>query len=142
MKLTINKDNETMKIYTNTRSIGVACCFIMPLTLIFPSVTNAQSFVTLYGLLSEGFVYNTNAGGKKLTQLASGTEQLPRLGFKGGEDLGGGPSAIFVLENGFSLTTGALGQGGRMFGRQAYVGFANPTFGTLTLGRQYEEMNS
>lgn len=62
--------------------------------------------------------------------------------FIGREDLGGGNAAVFVIENGFSLTSGALGQGGRMFGRQAFVGLTSDRYGTVTVGRQYEEMNT
>ncbi|QIE30475.1 porin [Caballeronia sp. SBC2] len=101
----------------------------------------AQSSVTLYGLLSTGLVYISNAGGQKQYQLANGPQQLPRVGFKGSEDLGGGNTAVFVLENGFSLTNGTLGQGGRMFGRQAFVGLSSERYGSVTLGRQYEEMS-
>jgi general bacterial porin, GBP family len=100
----------------------------------------AQSSVTLYGLLSVGVTYTNNQGGNHLYQLQNGPQQLPRFGFKGSEDLGGGSKAIFLLENGFSLTTGALGQGGLLFGRQAYVGYSSNNLGTLTAGRQYEEM--
>jgi hypothetical protein len=48
-----------------------------------------------------------------------------------------GLSAIFTLENGFNASNGALGQNGRLFGRQAYVGLASTRYGTLTFGRQY-----
>jgi predicted porin len=41
------------------------------------------------------------------------------------------------LENGFNSGTGALGQGGALFGRQAYVGLTKDGIGSLTLGRQY-----
>jgi GBP family porin len=48
--------------------------------------------------------------------------------------------AIFTLENGFTITNGKLGQGGRMFGRQAWVGLASEQYGSLTLGRQYDSV--
>jgi predicted porin len=57
---------------------------------------------------------------------------------KGSEDLGGGLKAIFQLENGFNVANGKLGQGGREFGRQAYVGLSSNQYGTVTLGRQYD----
>ncbi|WP_396331115.1 porin [Burkholderia anthina] len=101
----------------------------------------AQSSVTLYGLISEGLMYTNNAGGKKQVQMASGIQQGSRFGLKGSEDLGGGTMAIFTLENGFSITNGTLGQGGRMFGRQAFVGMTNDRFGKLTFGRQYDTMS-
>jgi GBP family porin len=100
----------------------------------------AQSSVTLYGLISVGVGYVSNAGGKSQVSLMNGPDQLPRWGLKGNEDLGGGTSAIFTLENGFSITNGTLGQGGKMFGRQAYVGLSNDRYGTFTLGRQYDDM--
>lgn len=100
----------------------------------------AQSSVTLYGLISVGVTYTNNQGGTHFYQLQNGPQQLPRFGFKGVEDLGGGNKAIFTLENGFSVTNGSLGQGGLLFGRQAFVGLSSAKFGTLTAGRQYEEM--
>jgi predicted porin len=68
--------------------------------------------------------------------MQPGSYQGNRFGVKGIEDLGGSLSALFTLENGFTLDNGATGQGGRIFGRQAFVGFKNQ-FGALTLGRQY-----
>jgi predicted porin len=103
----------------------------------FAGVAHAQSSVTLYGIVDDGFNINTNAGGKHLYNLSSGVLQGSRWGLRGMEDLGGGLKAIFVLEDGFDVNTGKLGQGGLLFGRQAYVGLSSG-YGTLTLGRQYD----
>jgi predicted porin len=103
----------------------------------FAGVAHAQSSVTLYGIIDEGFNINTNAGGKHLYNLSSGVLQGSRWGLRGTEDLGGGLKAIFVLENGFDTNTGKLGQGGLLFGRQAYVGLSS-NYGSITLGRQYD----
>jgi Outer membrane protein (porin) len=105
----------------------------------FAGVAHAQSSVTLYGIIDEGFNINTNSGGKHLYNLSSGVLQGSRFGLRGTEDLGGGLKAIFVLENGFDVNNGKLGQGGLMFGRQAYVGLSSQ-FGTVTLGRQYDSV--
>jgi len=99
---------------------------------------HAQGSVTLYGVLSVGVGYVDNEGGHAATKMIPGTMQNNRWGLRGVEDLGGGTSAGFVLENGFALDDGKFQQGGRMFGRQAYVGLGNDSFGTLTLGRQYD----
>lgn len=100
----------------------------------------AQSSVTLYGIIDAGITYTNNAGGHSLWQAQSGILQGSRWGLKGSEDLGGGTKAIFQLENGFNVFNGKLGQGSREFGRQAYVGLTNDSFGTLTLGRQYDSV--
>ncbi|MDR6376936.1 porin (plasmid) [Paraburkholderia strydomiana] len=105
----------------------------------FAGVAHAQSSVTLYGIIDEGFNINTNSGGKHLYNLSSGVMQGSRFGLRGTEDLGGGLKALFVLENGFDVNNGRLGQGGLMFGRQAYVGLSSQ-FGTVTLGRQYDSV--
>jgi predicted porin len=105
----------------------------------FAGIAHAQSSVTLYGIVDEGFNINTNAGGKHLYNLTSGVLQGSRFGLRGAEDIGGGMKIIFVLENGFDLNSGKLGQGGLMFGRQAYVGMSS-RFGTVTLGRQYDSV--
>jgi len=97
----------------------------------------AQSSVTLYGIIDEGFLMNNNAKGGHQYALVSGSESGSRWGLKGTEDLGGGLSTIFNLEGGLNSSTGALGQNGDLFGRQAYVGVASQTYGTVTFGRQY-----
>ncbi|SAK95979.1 porin [Caballeronia ptereochthonis] len=114
-----------------------------PLALLgaFATHTHAQSSVTLYGLISAGVGFATNQGGKNAWQALSGTNQNPRWGLKGKEDLGQGLSAIFQLENGFNVMTGAAAQNGREFGRQAYVGLSDRSYGTLTFGRQYDAIH-
>lgn len=97
----------------------------------------AQSQITLYGLLDEGILINSNSGGKQSVALQSGIMQGNRWGLLGKEDLGGGLSAVFRVESGFDLSSGTLGQGGREFGRQAYVGLSND-IGSLTLGRHFD----
>jgi predicted porin len=98
----------------------------------------AQSSVTLYGVLDEGINFTNNAGSGQAWTMKSGDVAGSRFGLKGTEDLGGGYSAIFRLENGFNTSNGEAGQGQRMFGRQAYVGLASQSYGTLTVGRQYD----
>lgn len=98
----------------------------------------AQSSVTLYGIISNGLGYVSNQGGHSNWTMISGANQNNRLGFKVTEDLGGGLSAVGILENGFDSNSGKLGQGGRMFGRQAFVGLSSRTYGTITFGRQYD----
>jgi general bacterial porin, GBP family len=117
--------------------------------LAFPAIilcatAHAQSTVTLYGLIDAGLMYTNNVakGGTQgaLWQATSGNINGSRFGLRGSEDLGGGLKAIFVLENGFNVQNGRLGQNGRGFGRQAYVGLASTAYGAVTLGRQYDSL--
>ncbi len=104
---------------------------------------HAQSSVTLYGVIDEGIDYVGNSGGKSLWRMRDGTYDGvygSRWGLKGNEDLGGGLSALFRLEAGFSTENGQSRQGGRLFGRQAYVGLSDTRLGTITLGRQYDSV--
>lgn len=96
----------------------------------------AQSSVTMYGVADAGLVFDKDAAGDRLNRVASGIASGSRIGFKGKEDLGAGLAAIFVLESGFNIDTGTSGQGGRLFGRQSYVGLTGSA-GAVTLGRQY-----
>jgi predicted porin len=91
----------------------------------FASAAQAQSSVTVYGILDVGYVasnYNgtsitanaanvNNAGsgstgglnGKQITSgFGQSAESTSRIGFKGSEDLGGGTSALFTIELGLS----------------------------------------
>ncbi|PTQ92083.1 putative porin [Paraburkholderia sp. GV068] len=102
------------------------------------STATAQSSVTVYGIVDDGVGWTSNQGGHSNVQMLSGYMQGNRLGFLGHEDLGAGSSAVFRLESGFDNNTGTLSQGGRLFGRSAYVGVENKSYGTVTLGRQYD----
>ncbi|MGF6935438.1 GBP family porin [Paraburkholderia sp. UCT70] len=114
--------------------------FAAALAALGTTAAHAQNSVTLYGLLDAGISYSNNTGGHSNVALSSGIMQSNRWGLKGAEDLGDGLKAVFVLENGFALGNGKLGQGGREFGRNAYVGLSSNTLGTLTVGRQNEFM--
>ena len=78
------------------------------------------------GVVIDGHRYHVDSGG------SNGS----RWGVRGNEDLGGGLKALFVAESGLQADTGVIGQGGRAFGRQVYVGL-DGGFGRVTLGRQY-----
>ena len=118
-------------------------------TATLPHAAHAQ--VTLYGAVDSGITWVNNvrttanaAGnftGGSVARMANGVVWGSRFGFKGTEDLGGGNQAIFTLENGFTPSNGALGNNGRLFGRQAFAGLSNSKYGTVTLGRQYDSAN-
>src|SRR5512134_445851 len=81
----------------------------------------AQSNVTLYGILYINLQRNDPEVGSSTTGVNSGHQSGNRWGVRGSEALGGGMSAIFTLEGGFDIDTAQLGNGGRLFGRQAWA---------------------
>lgn len=103
-----------------------------------------QSSVTLYGIVDTGIEFITHAkpaGGSVVRMPVIGGGDVPsRWGLKGKEDLGGGLSAVFTLESGFSASNGTALQSNRLFGRQAYVGLSSNKWGKITFGRQYSMM--
>ncbi|MET3132425.1 GBP family porin [Oxalobacteraceae bacterium GrIS 1.11] len=101
------------------------------------NVAYAQSNVTIYGTVDAGLVSERGGSAGTVNKVGSGIASASRLGFKGNEDLGSGLSAIFQVESGFNVDTGASDVAGSLFNRQAFVGLKSNTVGTLTLGRQY-----
>jgi predicted porin len=102
------------------------------------AAASAQT-VTLYGLVDVAAerVQHVGADGSSLSRMPSLTGSVPsRLGIRASEGLGGGLRAVLTLEQGIFVDNGTLAQGGRSFGRQAFVGLAGP-WGTVSLGRQY-----
>jgi len=113
----------------------------------FAGAAQAQSSVTIYGIVDTGVAYSSktvsgvNNGvvstGSKLL-MNSGVVQGSRIGFKGVEDLGGGLSAVFNLETGFTNDNGGLQSdtgSTNLFRRKSVVGLAGG-FGSVLLGRQ------
>ncbi len=97
----------------------------------------AQSNVTIYGIMDTGveYVNNANANKDSLARLNSGTMNTSRLGFRGVEDLGGGLKAVFQLESGIKVDTGAQ-DAADFFGRQANVGLEG-SWGRIIAGRSF-----
>lgn len=112
----------------NMRSIAlaVACLGSVP--------AMAQSNVTVYGIADASLAYG-KSGDETFTGILGGVISGSRFGFKGSEDLGNGLKAVFALEQGFSLGTGAP-ISTRQFHRTSWAGLQG-AFGTVSLGRQY-----
>ena len=67
-------------------------------------------------------------------QMKAGQYSGSRVTIKGSEELGNGMKAGFILENGFTSDDGKLGQGNRLFGREAIV-YLEGDFGHFSMGR-------
>lgn len=96
----------------------------------------AQSSVTVYGVADAGLVLERGGQAGAVQKIGSGLASSSRLGFKGREDLGGGTVLTFLLENGYSLDTGATKQNGALFGRQALLCLSGAA-GSFSIGHQY-----
>jgi len=111
-------------------------------------VASAQSSVTVYGIADVWFGSTKNEAAvnpARQTMIGSGGVSGSRFGFKGTEDLGGGLKANFLLEQGFSIDTGATGSTylppskapvSQAFSRESYVGLSG-SFGEVRLGKTY-----
>jgi predicted porin len=121
----------------------------------FASAAQAQSSVTVYGILDVGYAggstrlsdtanvaskgYQNGSLKQTVNQFGQSAEQTSRLGFKGVEDLGGGTSAFFTAE--FALTPqDQLSSGntsGGLNNRQTFVGLKKNGLGQTAIGLQY-----
>ena len=95
----------------------------------------AQSSVTVYGRLDASVgsakVGAPGAALRANTQMFANNLTTSRLGFRGTEDLGGGLSALFIIETGFAPDSPV---GTTLGDRAAVVGLSGG-FGTIKLGR-------
>jgi predicted porin len=148
-----------MEIYRMKKSL-----FAVAAMSAVAGVAQAQSSVTVYGILDVGYqgsnltqsTVSTTTGNTLLktntNAFAASGEQTSRLGFKGTEDLGGGSSAFFTVELGLQPMYGNLsgssstndvqqgntnGSGSAIDNRQAFAGLKKNGLGQFALGRQY-----
>jgi predicted porin len=115
---------------------------MVSLTSLGSKYAAAQSSVTMYGILDVfGGYQSAKVGGKStsLYTLGNNGELTSRWGLRGKEDLGGGYTTTFALENGFDPGTGKEQNAYRFFDRQAWVGMSTP-YGELRFGRQNTPM--
>jgi predicted porin len=146
-----------MEIYRMKKSL-----FAIAATTAIAGAAQAQSSVTVYGILDMGYVGSNKTivtGGTAnvttKTQTADfkqNAEQTSRLGFKGNEDLGGGASAFFTVELGLTPAYGQLSGstkaydtyqentnngGSAIDNRQSFIGYKKNGIGQAAVGRQY-----
>jgi len=103
--------------------------------LVMTGGAHAQSSVTLFGTLGEGVRWTDGGKGGQQVGFDNNPMAGNTIGFMGKEDLGGGMRAVFMLQSGFNLGTGALKSSSTLFSQRAYVGLEGG-FGRVTLGRQ------
>jgi len=122
----------------------------------FASAAQAQSSVTVYGLLDVGYVglnqrTANNAGtatGSTVaqatgSQFADGAESTSRLGFKGTEDLGGGLSAFFTIETAITPNAqNAISSSSATANRQTFAGLKKNGVGQFAFGTQYTTIHN
>jgi predicted porin len=104
-----------------------------------PLFAAAQTNVQMYGIMDAAVSSEDNGVNGRNTVVNSGNQSSSRLGFRGTEDLGNGLKAIFNLEAGVAIDTGAGDSA--LFGRRSVVGLEGE-FGTITAGREYSPIAS
>ncbi|WP_026284040.1 porin [Variovorax paradoxus] len=125
-------------------------------TLAVAASASAQSSVTLFGVVDVAVSrynvksewYNNTANPfllpppgqptsvkRSQTALSQGNLATSRLGFRGGEDLGGGLAASFWLEGQINPDDGSRGP--QNFNRRSTVSLSSSSLGELRLGRDY-----
>jgi predicted porin len=100
------------------------------------AAAHAQDTVSLYGV-ADAYAEYIRSGAGSVARLQSGGLSASRFGFRGYQDLGGGLNAVFTLEAGYNIDTGAPASSSATFNRQSFVGVGHEDLGQITLGRQY-----
>ena len=109
--------------------------------LALPALASAQGTnnVTLYGTIDTAINYVNHIGtnGEDYVGFNTQTNSSPSMwGIRGSEKISDNLEALFKLESGFNTNTGNSLQGGRLFGREAWVGLKGD-WGQVAVGRQY-----
>lgn len=112
----------------------------------FVGAAQAQSSVTVYGLIDYGYqsAYQRNVTGttgaitnQNTSGFSGNGESTSRIGFKGNEDLGGGASAFFTVEAALNTDMGGILSTGATGNRQMFVGLGKKGLGNASIGIQY-----
>jgi predicted porin len=114
--------------------------FALAAVTAFAGAAQAQSSVTVYGILDIGYVGGnervaTSKGVEKQTfnTIGNSAQSTSRLGFRGTEDLGGGTSAFFNFETQLQPNSATFSS---LQTRAANVGLAQKGMGRATIGTQ------
>jgi len=127
----------------------------------FASAAQAQSSVTVYGILDVGYVGSTSRIANNAANSGSGANQVnnvvnqntnaisdsaestSRLGFRGTEDLGGGLSAFFTVETAITPNAqNAISSAASTANRQSFAGLKKNGIGSFAIGTQYTTIHN
>jgi predicted porin len=120
----------------------------------FASAAQAQSSVTVYGVMDVGYVGSnnrianngaTNTGTvskNTASAFADAAESTSRLGFKGTEDLGGGLSAFFTIETAITPNVQNAISSSTSANRQTFAGLKKNGIGSFAFGTQYTTIHN
>ena len=119
----------------------------------FAGAAQAQSSVTVYGLLDMGYVSTSTVQrgsglngasanatpylAQQTSGISGGGQSTSRLGFRGTEDLGGGMNAFFTIEAALNEGTAGTFSAGDTGTRLAFVGLGKRGLGTVQAGTVY-----
>lgn len=112
------------KLHLLVLSIGMATGF----------AAMAGPAVTMYGILDGGLTVSKLQHQSAKVQMTNGNWLSNRWGLMGQEDLGGGNSVYFKLEQGFNLSNGSEAVAGKAFNRETALGLSGD-WGKLGFGR-------
>jgi predicted porin len=125
--------------------------FALAAVTAFAGAAQAQSSVTVYGIIDVGYVGgherlagpNALNNGNRVNQQVSNSfgasaQSTSRLGFRGTEDLGGGTRAFFTLETAILPNQTSPNSTNSIFGaaRSAFVGMSQKGIGQGVIGLQ------
>jgi predicted porin len=123
--------------------------FALAAVTAFAGAAQAQSSVTVYGILDVGYIggnerlagptINGNTVNKlNANSFGQSAQSTSRLGFRGTEDLGGGTRAFFTLETQILPNSSSDGATNSVFGngRAAFVGLSQKGIGQASIGLQ------
>jgi predicted porin len=99
-----------------------------------PALSHANGNVTLFGIIDTS-IEVSNVGNGTVARMDSGGQLGSRFGLKGNEDIGGGNTVNFMLEQGIGSNDGTAANSTLAFSRQAWIGMAG-TWGEFRVGLQ------
>jgi predicted porin len=120
--------------------------FALAAVTAFAGAAQAQSSVTVYGIMDVGYIGGNNRGfssagapqKQTYNSFGSSAESTSRLGFRGTEDLGGGMRAFFNVEVALQPnSTTALSSN-----RVAFAGLSQKGIGQISFGTNYTPIHT
>jgi predicted porin len=126
--------------------------FALAAVTAFAGAAQAQSSVTVYGILDVGYIggnnrdFTSSGAATKNTYNnlgGNGSESTNRIGFRGTEDIGGGTRAFFTVEVQLNPSfQGSSGTGPIGANRQTFAGLSQKGLGNFSIGTQYTPIHN